>query len=303
MRVFHVADYPLPLPTQHRFPGEKYALLLRALAADPTLSGLELVAASPVDEAQLLAAHAAPYVHSIRGGEAAPAVMREIGFPWSAELYRRSRASVGATLGAARDALDSGLSGALAGGTHHAHRERGSGFCVFNDAAVTVGVLRAEALIERVAIIDLDVHQGDGNASLLGGDPDTYILDIYGEKNFPFRKVLPLHHVPLPPRTGDDEYLEAVGSSLPRAIDAGLGLVIYNAGVDPLGSDRLGTLDLTMAGLAARDDLVLAACRRAGVPLAITLGGGYAAPIHNSVRAYQQTYRRAFAASTGGEVR
>ena len=149
-----------------------------------------------------------------------------------------------------------------------------------------------------MAIIDLDVHQGTATRPCSEGIRVPTSSTSTGKKNFPFLKVRPQHHVPLPPRTGDDEYLDALRSNLPRATDAGLSLVIYNAGVDPLGSDRLGTLDLTMAGLAARDDLVLAGCRRAGVLVAITLGGGFAAPIHDSVRAY----RRAFVASTGGRA-
>jgi acetoin utilization deacetylase AcuC-like enzyme len=238
----------------------------------------------------LIRAHGPAYVDAVFNGTLPADALRRIGLPWSETLVRRSRATVGGTLAAARTALEYGFSGQLAGGTHHAHRDFGSGFCVFNDIAVASLALMAEGVAERIAIVDLDVHQGDGNAAILGGDPRVLVISVQGERNFPFHRVPGDIDVELPDGTEDGAYLTAVAEVLPAVESFRPDLVFYLSGVDPLREDRLGRLSLTHAGLAARDRLVLEMCARKGFPVAIAVGGGYAEPIGLSVAAYAQTF-------------
>ena len=241
----------------------------------------------------VLRVHSPDYTLRFLDGSLDPPVMRRIGFPWSRELVGRTLGSVGSTLAATEAALRSGFGGTLAGGTHHAYRSEGSGFCVFNDLAIAVYRAREAYGIKRAAIIDLDVHQGDGTAAIFESDPAVFTLSLHGERNFPFRKQASTLDVPLPDGTGDAQYLSALQSALPRVWDFGPQLVFFQSGVDGLASDRLGRLSLTMAGLAERDTVVIGETRKAGVPLVITLGGGYSDPIENTVSAHAQTFRTA----------
>jgi acetoin utilization deacetylase AcuC-like enzyme len=211
--------------------------------------------------------------------------------PWSETLALRSRATVGGSLAAARQALRDGVSGQLAGGTHHAHRDFGSGYCVFNDLATTALALLAEGRIRRLAIVDLDVHQGDGNAAILAGNPDAFVLSVHAAKNFPFRKVASTLDIGLPDGTGDGAYLTAVADGLAAVASFRPELVLYLSGADPLASDTLGRLALTFEGLKARDRLVFEMCRRRDIPVSIAIGGGYADPISDTVEAYANTFR------------
>ncbi len=204
---------------------------------------------------------------------------------------QRSLAAVGGSLCAAAEALESGFSGNLAGGTHHAMADAGQGFCVFNDIAVVILNLLQERSIDRAGVIDLDVHQGNGDAAILGGRPEVFTFSMHGQKNFPFRKVASTLDVGLADNAGDQEYMAALEQSLPQVFAFRPDIVIYQAGVDPLSEDRLGRLSLTLAGLEARDRLVLSECRRRGIPVCLTLGGGYARPIERTVEAHVQTYR------------
>lgn len=291
MRVFVTDRQPLSLPPGHRFPGEKYGLLRARIVADGVLAESELAEAPLATRAELLRAHRAEYVDAIFDGTIDDKRMRRIGLPWSQGLVGRARASVGAQLQSVRAALDDGIAGALSGGTHHAHADFGAGYCVFNDIAVSALTLLAERRVARVAVIDLDVHQGDGNAAILGGDPRVYLLSLHGRNNFPFRKVPSTVDVELADGTGDVEYLSALQTALPPLFAFAPEVVFYQAGVDPLAADTLGRLALTHAGLMARDRMVLAACRARGVPVSLSLGGGYAKPIDLSVEAYVNTYR------------
>ncbi len=240
---------------------------------------------------ELQRAHAPEYVRAVLEGTLAPELQRRIGLPWSETLAIRSRATVGGSLAAARQALRDGLSGQLAGGTHHAHREFGSGYCVFNDLAVAALTLLEESAVDRVAVVDLDVHQGDGNAALLTGHSGTFVLSLHGEKNFPFRKVPSDLDVGLPDGTDDRSYLRALADALDAVSAFRPDLVLYLSGVDPLRSDTLGRLDLTFEGLMERDRMVFEFCRRRGIPVSIAIGGGYADPITDSVEAYANTFR------------
>ena len=283
----------MPVPPGHRFPARKYRLLRELVARDGVLGSARLMPSTPAERSDLLRAHTPGYVDAVLEGTLAPDIVRRIGLPMSPVLARRSRATVGGAMAAARSALATGVSGQLAGGTHHAHRDFGSGFCVFNDLAVAALTMLDERRAARIAILDVDVHQGDGNAAILGPDPRTLVVSLQGDRNFPFRRVPGDGDIELPDGTGDEAYLDALVGVLPRLADFRPDLLLYLAGVDPLAEDRLGRLSLTHDGLAERDRLVLEFCRRRGIPVSIAIGGGYAEPIEASVAAYANTLRMA----------
>jgi acetoin utilization deacetylase AcuC-like enzyme len=295
VRFFFPDVVDMPLPEGHRFPGGKYRMLKDMVIAEGILGRSALCPSPPATEQMLHVAHCPSYVRSILDGTVAADIMRRIGLPWSHTLAQRSCAAVGGSVAAARAALEDGLSGQLAGGTHHAHRDFGSGFCVFNDLAVTALTLLAEGRADRVAIVDLDVHQGDGNAALLALDPRVFILSMHGAKNFPFRRVPSDLDVDLADGTEDEAYLRALRDALPAVVAFRPDLVLYLSGADPLRQDRLGRLALTHDGLKARDRLVFETFRATGTPVSIAVGGGYAEPISGSVAAYANTFRAACA--------
>ena len=293
---FFFPDVPaIPLPPGHRFPSGKYDALRALIDRDRILGRAALLPAAQVDRDTLLRAHSATYVDAMLSGTVAPDAMRRIGLPWSETLVARSRATVAGAIASSRAALEHGISGQLAGGTHHSHRDFGSGFCVFNDLAAATLTLLDEHAVSRVAIVDTDVHQGDGNAAILGGDGRVFVLSVQGEKNFPFRRVPATLDVDLPDGTEDAAYLAALAAALEPVIAFKPDLVFYLSGADPLAEDRLGRLSLTHAGLMARDRLVLSTFKVRGTPVAIAIGGGYAEPISASVEAYANTYRVAAA--------
>jgi acetoin utilization deacetylase AcuC-like enzyme len=296
MQVFYADQFVLPLPPGHRFPMGKYRLLRDRLAAE--LPALRLMPAEPATDGQLALAHAPAYIAAIAQGTAEPAVLREIGFPWSPAMAERARRSVGATMLACRAALREGVAANIAGGTHHAYAHKGGGFCVFNDAAVAARLMQAEWARGsnkgplRVAVVDLDVHQGNGTAHIFRGDPSVFTLSIHGQKNFPFRKEASDLDVDLPDGCRDDEYLQALETALgelERRFDPGL--VIYLAGADPHEGDRLGRLKLTWDGLEARDRRVFEWAWQRGLPLAFCMAGGYGHRIEDTVQAQVNTYR------------
>jgi acetoin utilization deacetylase AcuC-like enzyme len=291
-RLYYCDHHAFALPAGHRFPVEKYALLRALLAADGAFA-MEPAPFAPVDA--ILLAHDAAYVQGFLAGTLAPQAMRRIGFPWSEGLVRRTLASVGGTLAASEEALTAGFGGNLAGGTHHAFRTEGAGFCVFNDIAVAILSLRARGLAPRAAVIDLDVHQGDGTAAIFHDDPAVLTLSLHGRHNFPFRKQQSRIDIDLPDATADAEYLAALASVLPRVPAFGPAVVFYQSGVDALAGDRLGRLALTHEGLLRRDRMVFEACRAAGIPVVATLGGGYADPIARTAEAHANTFRTAAA--------
>ena len=230
------------------------------------------------------------YLHRVSNGLLSDREMRKIGFPWSQQMVERSRRSSGATLAACRAALEDGCAANLAGGTHHAFYDRGEGYCVFNDAAIAARAMQAEGRAGRVIIIDCDVHQGNGTAAILAGDPKTFTFSIHGAKNFPFHKEKSDLDIELADGTGDDVYLEALDHGLKAALDhANADLAIYLAGSDPFEDDRLGRLKLTKAGLEARDRAVFAACRGRGLPVAIAMAGGYARDVQDTVDIHART--------------
>ena len=298
MKLFYADHFVLPLPPGHRFPMEKYSRLRERLLASGHFAPDDFRVPDAATDTELLLAHDAGYVQRVVRGTLGHDEVRRIGFPWSEAMVERSRRSAGATLAACRAALAEGWAANLAGGTHHAFRDRGEGFCVFNDAAVAALAMRAEGRVERVAIVDCDVHQGNGTASILANRTDCFTFSIHGARNFPFDKETSDLDVELPDGTGDDAYLAALDDALALVFRHQPDLVIYLAGADPFEDDRLGRLKLSKAGLAARDERVLGECRRRSLPVAIAMAGGYARQIDDTVAIHAATIdtaRRIFA--------
>ena len=290
LRAFFSDRFELPLPPGHRFPMEKYRLLREAIES----SDLPMTLAEPpaASDEQLLRVHTPEYLRRVVAGELTPVEVRRIGFPWSPQMVERSRRSTGATLAAARAALADGHGANLAGGTHHAGPERGQGYCVFNDAAVAVRDLQAAGDVARAAVIDLDVHQGNGTAECFAGDDSVVTLSVHGEKNFPARKRAGDIDVALPPGTGDAEYLDALDAALDRLDALGpFDFAVYTSGADPYAADTLGSLALSKPGLLERDRRVLAWLRGRSVPAAVTMAGGYSPDVEDIVDVHLQTLR------------
>jgi acetoin utilization deacetylase AcuC-like enzyme len=286
--LFYCDHHAIPLPPGHKFPVRKYGLLRNLLAADGhyEMRTAPLAAPNAIERA-----HDAGYVRSFLEGSLPSSVLRRIGFPWSAGLVNRTLASVGGTLCACEEALVSGFGGNLAGGTHHAFRAEGSGFCVFNDLAIAVLTLRKDHGLARAAVIDLDVHQGDGTALIFENDPSVFTLSLHARNNFPFRKQRSRIDVELDDGASDDAYLEQLAAVLPRVFAFRPDVIFYQSGVDGLATDRLGRLSLTHEGLCRRDRLVMESCCDYGAPFIITLGGGYSDPIELTAEAHANTFR------------
>ena len=277
MRLAYHKDYFVALPPSHPFPMAKYPRLYARLCRDGLVRDGSLIEPAEADLDELRLVHTDEYLEQLAAGSLDAAAVRKLGVPWSAALWRRSRLAARGTLEAARAALDDGLAGNLAGGTHHAFPGHGEGFCVLNDVAVAVRVLQREQRIRRVLVVDLDVHQGNGTAAIFEGDADVFTFSMHGERNYPTRKMRSTLDVGLADGVQDVDYLAILEQHL-AAILAGFkaDLVFYLAGVDPAQGDRYGRLRLTDDGLRRRDRRVLETCRQAGLPVVITIAGGYA---------------------------
>lgn len=303
LQAFYADQFVLPLPAGHRFPMAKYARLRERLQSSLPLVCMQ--GAPAATDGELALAHTPSYIEAIKTGTLPAAAQREIGFPWSAQMVERSRRSVGATVAAARTALGlsgtaiQGLAANLAGGTHHASADQGGGFCVFNDAAVAARLMQAEWSRQhgrhqpglQVAVIDLDVHQGNGTARIFNNDTSVFTLSLHGEKNFPFRKEPSDLDVDLPDGCGDIAYLEALELALDE-LDRRFapGLVIYLAGADPHEGDRLGRLALSFDGLEARDRRVFDWAWQRRIPLAFAMAGGYGVNMEDTVQVQLNTF-------------
>jgi acetoin utilization deacetylase AcuC-like enzyme len=294
LQAFYTDHFVLPLPEGHRFPMAKYAMLRDAVKR--ALPAVELQQAPAASADELTLVHTRGYVSAVADGCLSSLAQREIGFPWSEAMAERSRRSVGATLAAVHAAMQTGVAGNLAGGTHHAYADRGGGFCVFNDLAVAAR--RAQQLWAQshtdallVAVIDLDVHQGNGTADIFQGDPSVFTLSVHGEKNFPFSKQKSDLDVGLPDGCADDQYLDALGMAL-RQLDGRFepGLVLFLAGADPFEGDRLGRLKISFEGMRRRDHMVFSWCGQRRCPVAFAMGGGYGVRIEETVAVQLNTF-------------
>lgn len=287
--LFYCDDFVLPLPEGHRFPMSKYARLRERLGAHFAADDFQVPPAATDEE--IARAHCADYVRRVSAGELSAQEMREIGFPWSPAMVERSRRSSGATLMACRVALQRGWAANLAGGTHHAARAKGEGFCVFNDAAIAARAMQAAGAVTRVAVIDCDVHQGNGTAAIFADDDSVFTFSMHGARNYPFRREAASDlDIDLPDGTADDDYAAALKPALEYVLRyAQPDLAIYLAGADPYEDDRLGRLKLSKAGLARRDGMVLGALRERRIPVAIAMAGGYARDIADTVDIHANT--------------
>jgi acetoin utilization deacetylase AcuC-like enzyme len=290
VKLFYTDVFVLPLPAGHRFPMEKYSRLRETLLASGEFAAADFHLPHAASDEELARAHNADYIQQVCYGQLPEKAQKSIGFPWSEGMVERSRRSAGATICACRAALQDGVSANLAGGTHHAFRDRGEGFCIFNDAAVAARAMQAEGQARRILIVDCDVHQGNGTASILAGDESIFTFSIHGARNFPFEKEQSDLDIELPDGCTDDAYLLRLEEGLNTAFDiARPELVIYLAGADPYRDDRLGRLGLTFSGLAERDRRVYTHCRSRHIPVAITMAGGYARQIDDTVTIHRAT--------------
>ena len=290
MKAFDSTIFRLPLPDKHRFPMAKYSRLAARIREE--LPEIELLEAPRARRHQLARVHCPNYIQKVFDGTMTKAAVRRIGFPWSDALVERSRRSVGATIAAAMCAKDDLIAVNLAGGTHHAHRDFGSGFCVFNDVAVATRHLQEEG-VSRIAILDFDVHQGDGTATLFEDDPEVLTISLHCEQNFPFRKASSDYDCGLAVGAGDQEYLTEVERALVIAQEFKPDAVFYIAGADPFIEDSLGQLNVTNEGLRQRDALLFSTFTQQKIPIAVSMGGGYCKDIDRIVELHFQTVRLA----------
>lgn len=302
MRCFYSDTFVLPLPEGHRFPMAKYSGLRERLLRDQIVLPEELREAPRASWNDLRLVHANDYLTAIEQGTLRREAQRRIGFPWSPQMVERARRSVGATIAAARAALEDGCAANLAGGTHHAFPDHGEGYCVFNDVAVAARVLQRDHGVTRVAVVDCDVHQGDGTAAVFLDDPSVFTLSLHGAKNYPFRKQSSDLDVELEDGTGDEPYLARLAEALDVVFDYDPEAVFYLAGADPYEGDRLGRLKLTIDGLQRRDTLVFNRCRVAEVPVVVTMAGGYAQDVEAIVTIHANTIRAALTMSPAPEA-
>ena len=300
MAIYYTDHFVLPLPDWHRFPMAKYARLRERVVASGLVPAEALREPPAATDEEILRAHEAGYLDRVVSGKLREEEAKALGFPWSTGLVERSRRSSGATIAAARDVLDGAPYGInLAGGTHHASPDRCAGYCVFNDAALAARAMQAEGRVDRVLVVDCDVHQGDGTALIFDDDPSVFTFSIHGERNYPLRKPPSDLDVGLPDGTGDDDYLKALADGLAEAIErADAGLALYLAGADPYRDDRLGRMALTREGLAARDRHVFTFLRDAEIPAAVSMAGGYSNDVDAIVDIHFATVRIAVEAGS-----
>jgi acetoin utilization deacetylase AcuC-like enzyme len=293
MLVSYTPRYYADIGEGHVFPIRKFELVRDRLLREGTLRQADIVEPQPAPLADVLLVHTEDYVTRLRAGTLTPRELRRLGLPWSKALVRRSFLAAGGTINAARWALSEGVGSNLAGGTHHAFPDRGEGFCVLNDVAIAIRSLRRDRLIERAAIVDCDVHQGNGTAAIFNGDDSVFTFSIHGAKNYPLFKERSSLDVELPDGTEDAAYLETLSEHLPRVFAHAPDIIFYLGGADPYVKDKLGRLALTVEGLRERDRLVLSECRARNFAVATTMSGGYATEISDTVEIHCNTIRAA----------
>ena len=291
MQVFYTPRYYADIGSGHVFPIRKFELVRDKLLAEGTVQPAELFEPMPATLDDVLLVHTNDYVSRLCGGDLTAKEIRRLGLPWSESLVRRSFYAVGGTLAATQAALRNGYSSNLAGGTHHAFADRGEGFCVLNDVAVAIRAMRARQLIQRAAIVDCDVHQGNGTATIFAGDDDTFTFSMHGANNYPLFKAQSSLDVELPDRIADAEYLEALAHHLPAVFASDPEIVFYLAGADPYKGDKLGRLALSIDGLRYRDTYVLRECYEREIPIVTVMSGGYGKDINDTIQIHCNTIR------------
>jgi len=291
MQVFYTPRYYADIGDSHIFPIRKFELVRDRLLAEGTLQPFEIIEPCPASLEDVLLVHTEDYVSRLCSGQLTPKEIRRLGLPWSESLVRRSFYAVGGTLAAAQSALAHGYGSNLAGGTHHSFADRGEGFCVFNDVAIAIHAMRARKLIRRAAIVDCDVHQGNGTATIMAGDSETFTFSIHGANNYPLFKARSTLDIELPDGTNDDAYLECLVHHLPAVLAHDPDIVFYLAGADPFAGDKLGRLALSIDGLRERDAYVLRECYQREVPVVTVMSGGYGKDINHTVEIHCNTIR------------
>jgi len=291
MHVFYTPRYYAAIGAGHVFPIRKFELVRDKLLAEGTVRPDEIFEPDPASIEDVLLVHTEDYVSRLCNGTLTTKEIRRLGLPWSESLVRRSFFAVGGTLAATQAALSEGYSSNLAGGTHHSFPDRGEGFCVLNDVAIAVRTMRARRLIRRAAIVDCDVHQGNGTATIFSGDPETFTFSVHGANNYPLFKAKSALDVELPDGTSDDEYLECLAHHLPAVFAQDPDIVFYLAGADPYAGDKLGRLALSIDGLRARDEFVLRECYERELPVVTVMSGGYGKDINDTIEIHCNTIR------------
>lgn len=290
MKIFYTDSFAIALPKDHRFPISKYALLRKRLIDSNLFKPQDFYIPHAATTAEITRAHDPDYLYRVKNGELTAREVRRIGLPWSPELFERARRSAGATVETCFAALNDRVAVHLGGGTHHAFSEQGQGYCIFNDGAIAARALQTETHIQRLLILDCDVHQGNGTAVILQNDSSVFTFSIHGKNNFPYHKEKSDLDIDLDDGADDSIYLDALHKGLTESLRrANAELVIYLAGADPYAEDRFGRLALSKEGLAQRDRMVLDACRKSGLPVAVTMAGGYAPHIEDTVDIHFQT--------------
>jgi acetoin utilization deacetylase AcuC-like enzyme len=290
-RVFYSPYYYADIGEGHVFPIRKFELVRDVLLNEGTLVPVEIIEPEPASVEDVRLVHTEDYVTRLVDGALTAREVRKLGLPWSRSLVRRSFLACSGTISAAKEALSAGASSNLAGGTHHAFPDRGEGFCVLNDVAVAIRVLQKEKVAEKFLIVDCDVHQGNGTASIFSGDSNVFTFSMHGAKNYPLFKEVSNLDIELPDRTGDTEYLETLDEALHRIGMQDADLIFYLAGADPYEKDKLGRLNLTIKGLKQRDEMVLSFAKSKGVPIVTTMSGGYSLEITDTVEIHCNTVR------------
>jgi acetoin utilization deacetylase AcuC-like enzyme len=291
MQVFYTPRYYAEIGEGHVFPIRKFELVRDRLLAERTLQPSEIVEPSPASREDVLLVHTEDYVSRLCDGRLTPKELRRLGLPWSESLVHRSFYAVGGTLAATRASLAQGYSSNLAGGTHHSFAERGEGFCVLNDVAIAIRATRARKLITRAAVVDCDVHQGNGTATIFAGDNETFTFSMHGANNYPLFKAQSNLDVELPDGTHDAEYLECLARHLPAVFAHDPEIVFYLAGADPFAKDKLGRLALSVEGLRERDAYVLRECYQREIPIVTVMSGGYGKDINDTIEIHCNTIR------------
>ena len=290
VKIFYTDTFPIPLPEQHNFPKDKYFLLRMRISEYLGDQLIDMQVPEPASREAILRAHTAEYIRRLYEGDLTSKEIRRVGLPWSPQIVRRTQYSVGATIAACRVALSEGVAANLGGGTHHAFRDHGQGFCWLNDSVIAARAMQAEGLAENILIVDCDVHQGNGTAAIVRNDPTIFTFSIHGMNNFPYHKETSDLDIGLDDGADDGTYLDALGKGLAASTQKfKADLVIYLAGADPYKKDRFGRLALTKPGLALRDRLVLKHVKKTGLPVAVTMAGGYAPEIQDIVDIHFQT--------------